>query len=236
MAVTPQSRDAPAILIVDPEDDARARTVDVIRRAGYSTLQAKSGEDALEIIKRERPGAVVLEVCLPDICGYEVCRELREVFGESLGIVFVSALRTESFDRVGGLLLGADDYLAKPFASDELLARVRRLLPRAAPTASGVTSLLTPRERDVFQLLAEGLGQAAIAGRLFISPKTVATHLEHIFSKLGVHSRAQAVALVHQEELAHRGSFHSLAIAPIALAGGDWFWQWLNACGAALFA
>jgi DNA-binding response OmpR family regulator len=68
-------------------------------------------EQAIEMAQRERPRVVVLEVCLPGICGYEVCRELREVFGEGLSIVFVSGTRREPHDRVAGLLLGADDYL-----------------------------------------------------------------------------------------------------------------------------
>jgi DNA-binding NarL/FixJ family response regulator len=132
--------------------------------------------------------------------GYEVCRALRRSFGPELPIVFLSGVRTESYDRVAGLLVGADDYLVKPYAGDELLVRVRRLLPRSSgPTNGGKT--LTKREEEVLGLLAEGLAQDAIANRLSISTKTVGTHIEHILSKLGVHSRAQAVALAYRDEL-----------------------------------
>jgi DNA-binding response OmpR family regulator len=168
------------ILIADPEKDQRERAAEALRRAGYSTLEVESGDEALELARRERPRVVVLDVSLPGICGYEVCHALKEEFGEELAIVFVSATRNEPHDRVGGLLLGADYYLAKPFAGDELAARVRRLAERMGPIDSGVDSGLTPREREVFALLAEGLDQGEIAGSLFISPNTVGTHIEHI--------------------------------------------------------
>src|SRR5213078_1111954 len=97
--------------------------------------------------------------------------------------------------RVAGLLLGADDYLVKPIQFDHLLARVRRLVAQPAPVVGPVASPLTPREQEVLGLLAEGLEQDEIANRLFITPKTVAKHIERILGKLGVRSRAQAVAL-----------------------------------------
>jgi two-component system nitrate/nitrite response regulator NarL len=101
---------------------------------------------------------------------------------------------------VAGLLVGGDDYLVKPFDPNELLARVRRLLP--SRLAGGETTrTLTRRELDVLSLLVEGLSQPEIAERLFISPKTVGKHIEHILSKLGVHNRAQAVARAVRDEL-----------------------------------
>jgi DNA-binding CsgD family transcriptional regulator len=99
----------------------------------------------------------------------------------------------ESSDRVAGLLLGGDDYLAKPIEPDERLARVRRHLLRLE-TWNGVGVRLTSREHQVLKLLADGLGPAQISVNLGISQKTVATHVEHIYAKLGVHTRAQAVA------------------------------------------
>jgi DNA-binding NarL/FixJ family response regulator len=221
---------SPLILIVDPEQRDREAASEVMHRAGYSTVCATSGEEAVAIAKRERPRVVVLEVCLPEISGYEVCRELREAFGEQLSIVFVSGTRTESYDRVGGLLLGADDYLVKPFAADELLARVRRLVHDPPQLTSGVASNLTPREQEVLQLVAQGHDQKEIASRLSISPKTVGTHLEHIFSKLGVRSLAQAVALVYREDLSNRKPPRSLSIAPLTLPAGDFLWDCLSFC------
>ncbi len=104
---------------------------------------------------------------LPGLSGYELCDAIRKLYGESLPIVLISGERVESFDRVAGLLIGADDYLVKPLATDELCARVRALLRRADRDNGG--SSLTPREREVLRLLAEGLEQGEIAERLVIS-------------------------------------------------------------------
>ena len=115
-------------------------------------------------------------------------------------IVFVSGARTESYDRVAGLLLGADDYIVKPYAPDELLARVRHLVRRSQSVASPVTGSLTKREREVLRLLADGLRQDEIAEQLFISRKTVSTHVSNILRKLGVRTQTQAVALAFRDE------------------------------------
>jgi DNA-binding NarL/FixJ family response regulator len=144
---------------------------------------------------------VLLEIPLGDISGYEVCRALREELGDGLPIVFVSGSRTESYDRVVGLIIGADDYIVKPFAADELLARVRRLVHRSRPAMARTASRLTPRELEVLELLADGRSPQEISAGLFISTKTVSTHIEHIFTKLGVSSRVQAVALAYRDGL-----------------------------------
>jgi DNA-binding NarL/FixJ family response regulator len=183
------------VLVVDGDPESRAALSNVLQRAGYPTQQARTGEEALEAADRQRPALVITETHLPGASGYEICRELRERHGEDLPIIFVSAARTDETDMVAGLLLGADDYLAKPVRLDHLLARVRRLVAQSAPVAGPIPSRLTTREQEVLGLLAEGLEQDDIAKRLFISPKTVAKHIERILSKLGVHSRAHAVVL-----------------------------------------
>ena len=116
-------------------------------------------------------------------------------------MILVASDRTEPLDRVAGLLLGADDYLAKPVDGGELLARMRRSLRRngsssAAPHHGPASDPnLSPRELEILALLAQGKTQQEIAETLVISSKTVATHIQHLLSKLGVHSRAQAVAI-----------------------------------------
>jgi DNA-binding NarL/FixJ family response regulator len=189
------------VLIADPDETARRLAGESLRRAGYTTLEVENGDQALALARRERPRVVVLEVCLTGVCGYEVCRELKDEFGDRVAIVFVSATRQEPYDRVGGLLLGADDYLGKPVDGNELVARVRRLVQRRfAPPDLAVNSSLTPREGEVYALLVQGLDQSEIADLLVISPHTVGTHIEHILGKLGVRSRAQAVALAHRSD------------------------------------
>ena len=191
------------ILIVDDDASSRELVRELLEGAGYSTLEAASGEEALVMAGDERPALAVLDIQLPGISGYEVCRQLKERFGERLPIVFVSGTRTEPHDRVAGLMIGADDYIVKPFAPDELVARVLRLVTRSngepRPNGDeGLAARLTEREREVLALLAEGLTQDAIAAQLYISPKTVATHIQRILMKLDVHSRAEAVSLAYR--------------------------------------
>ena len=199
---TPVSR---PVLVVDDDENYCQFVTRLLERAGYTTEARRTGEEALAAARAQRPALVILDIKLPGLSGYEVCRELKDAFGSGIPVIFVTGVRTEPFDRAAGLLLGADDYIVKPFEAGEFLARVRRLL---SPTAAlvwlpeGSAAALTRREREVLLLLAEGLDQAAIAERLVISPTTVSTHLQHVLEKLGVHSRAQAVAFAHRVGLA----------------------------------
>jgi DNA-binding NarL/FixJ family response regulator len=189
------------VLVADGDACARDELAGLLAGAGFQVLEAATGDEALAFARRYVPALIILEVALDGISGYEVCRLLREEFGELLPMVFLSGTRTESYDRVAGLLVGADEYLVKPYAVDELLVRVRRLVDRNRP-ASGSLSDLTPRELEVLRLLADGLSAKEIAARLFISTKTVGTHVEHIRTKLHVKNRVQAVAIAFREGLA----------------------------------
>ena len=187
-------------LVVDDDPGLLGLLTRLLELEELDVTAVMSGEAALAAAREERPDLAILDVNLPGLSGYEVCRALRELYGPTLPIVFVSGARTEPYDRVAGLLLGADDYLVKPFAPDELLARVRALLRRAAgerPRASR----LTAREQQVLQLLAEGLSQRDISDTLVISPRTAGKHIERILEKLEVRSRAQAVAVAYRDDL-----------------------------------
>jgi two-component system, NarL family, nitrate/nitrite response regulator NarL len=197
------------ILVVDSSADARNHVAGLLERLGYETRQARNGLEALETAEQLQPALVLLEVNLSEVSGYGVCRQLRDRYGDDIAIIFLSGQRTEPYDRVAGLLLGADDYIVKPFDEGELLARVRSALrqshrrPGGGPQGNGNSAAekLTNREREVLKLLAGGRTQAEIARVLFISPKTVAGHIQRILTKLGVHSRAQAVALALEQGL-----------------------------------
>jgi DNA-binding NarL/FixJ family response regulator len=194
-------RSGAKILIADNEAEPRSLAVAVLQKAGFRVIEVDNGDDAIDVARVELPRLVILEVNLPSLSGYEVCHQLKDDFGQGLPIVLVSGERTETFDRVAGILIGADDYIVKPFAAGELLVRVRRLVRSTTPIAPIVASKLTARETEVLRHLAEGLDPAEIAAQLFISPRTVGTHLENITRKLGVRSRAQAVALAYREAL-----------------------------------
>ena len=201
------------ILVVDHDDEARSAAVSVAVRLGYVTRAAENAELVLERLDEERPALAIVEVELPGpTSGLELLRELHATYGQDLPVILVSAVRTTPLDHVAGLLLGADDYMSKPLDRGELLARVRRSLRRSgAALATGNGSgtrngevRLSPREREILALLADGKSQAQIATSLVISSKTVATHIQHLLSKLGVHSRAQAVAMAYRLGLVER--------------------------------
>jgi len=193
------------ILLVDDDEGFRSFVSELLESIGYQTRELATGSEVLAAVADERPAAILLDVQLPGLNGYEVCRELRQRYGDSIAIIFISGTRTDPLDRSGGLLLGADDYLVKPVDPAELIARVTRLVgrPRSngdAASSSGKLESLTRRENEILDLLAEGFRQDEIADRLVISPKTVATHIQRILGKLEVRSRAQAVSIALRED------------------------------------
>ena len=196
-----QTRRSAPVLVADDDDGLRGYVCALLEAASFSVVGVATGSEAIAAARMQRLQAMVLEVCLPVLSGYEVCHVLKQEFPD-LPILFISGERTESFDRVAGLLIGGDDYLVKPFAEDELLARLRALIRRRdRPPEPRPLHGLTQRELEVLGCLTEGLDGSAIAERLVISPKTVGTHMEHIFQKLSVRSRAQAVATAYREHL-----------------------------------
>jgi DNA-binding NarL/FixJ family response regulator len=200
-------RETGTVVVADGDKEARALAVSSLRRAGYETIEIDTGAGALEAACGEGVGLVLLEVSFSDMTGYEVCRELRLERGDDLPIFFLSATRTDPVDRVAGLLIGADDFIVKPFDGDELVARVRRFLKRGftganEPDQNGQPPRLTEREREILELLAGGHGQKEIASHLSISQKTVATHIQNLLGKFKVHSRAELVARAYQLGLA----------------------------------
>lgn len=142
------------ILVVDDDRAVRESLRRSLSFNGYSVRTAANGLEALSQVLEERPDAMVLDVMMPGLDGLEVCRRLRGS-GDDLPILVLTARDTVS-ERVAGLDAGADDYLPKPFALEELLARVRALLRRRAPQLEpGVEALsfldlsLDPATRDV---------------------------------------------------------------------------------------
>ena len=127
------------ILIVEDEESYREPLVYQLTREGYDVEAAETGEEGLELFTRGGADLVLLDLMLPGIDGYQVCREIRH--SSQVPIIMLSA-KGEIFDKVLGLELGADDYMIKPFDSKELVARVKAVLRRyqAAPAASSAVS------------------------------------------------------------------------------------------------
>ena len=132
------SRSGYKVLIADDDSNVAAQLKPFFERENYRVLTADNGESALETVWKERPDVLILDVVMPEKDGFAVCREIRE--RSSVPILMLSA-RTEEFDRLLGLELGADDYITKPFSPREVVARVkvvlRRILTRREEAANG---------------------------------------------------------------------------------------------------
>jgi two-component system, OmpR family, response regulator MprA len=124
------------VLVVDDEPPVRTALERALRLAGYDVALAEGGERALREVAASAPDAIVLDVLMPGVDGLEVCRRIRSA-GDTTPILMLTA-RDAVSDRVAGLDAGADDYLVKPFALDELLARLRALLRRTSPDGAKV--------------------------------------------------------------------------------------------------
>jgi two-component system nitrate/nitrite response regulator NarL len=204
---------AGAIVVADGAKRSRALVVGSLRRAGHTTVEARTGAEALEAGRAKGVALVLLEVVLPDMTGYEVCRDLRRRSGGRVPIFLMSELHADPLNRVAGLLLGADDFIVRPFDQSELVARVERFVsPRSddpavekPPAWAGGGHGLTRREHEVLELLAGGRRQTEIAGVLSVSPKTVGTHIQNVLTKVGAHSRAELVARAYQLGLVDPG-------------------------------
>ena len=133
------------ILIVEDDPDIAQLVARYLDKAGFSTERAASGREALQTITERPPDLVVLDLMLPHMDGLEVCRLLRAHDATSGIPVIMLTARAEESERIVGLELGADDYLAKPFSPNELVARVRALLRRAQRATSDRASSTSSR-------------------------------------------------------------------------------------------
>ena len=200
------------ILIVDDEESIVDFLGRALRRSGYKTICAYNGDDALHMIEEELPDLVILDLMLPLMDGWEVCRRAKS--GErtkNIPILMLTA-RSSSEDVVQGLDLGADDYMRKPFPLDELLARVRVLLRRNTAEAvsrtitegdlsidtsereaflRGTPLDLSPMEFDILELLTRRMGHTVSRDELLKKiwgmsgdTRTVDVHISRLRKKL----------------------------------------------------
>ncbi len=203
------------ILIVDDDITLRTALIRYLQTRGYSVQEASSGIEGLSLFEQNPPDVVVSDVLMPEMDGLEFCRRLRATrSGQLVPFIFLST-RKEVDDRVQGHQMGADDYLVKPFDPKELVAKIESQLERSrrihaeiirlmqqshvaaaanhAPDVAPQPLPLTPAEEKVFWEVIQGLTNKQIGDRLFVSPRTVQTHLSNILSKLQLESRSQLI-------------------------------------------
>jgi two-component system OmpR family response regulator len=140
---TIESKNSYRVLVVDDEKSISDLISTSLRFVGFDVRTAATGSEALTVAEEFKPQAVVLDVMLPDLDGFEVCRQLRSE-GLNLGVLFLTA-KDGMEDKVAGLTIGGDDYMTKPFSLEELVARLRALLRRI-----GVVEIDTDDEKIRF--------------------------------------------------------------------------------------
>ncbi|NWF77973.1 MAG: response regulator transcription factor [Chloroflexi bacterium] len=167
------------ILVVEDDRNLLDTLKYNLRKEGYEVVTAVDGAEALDVARREKPNLIILDIMLPKISGFEVCRILRK---EMIVPILMLTAKAEETDKIVGLEIGADDYMTKPFSLRELLARVRAMLRRAKMVekqpeeallkvgdievdvarhhaSKGTTTLeLTPKEFDLLAFLARNRG------------------------------------------------------------------------------
>jgi two-component system OmpR family response regulator len=134
------------LLLVDDEENLRSMLDAALRHMGFDVHPVASGREALEAVPKIRPDLIVLDVMLPDLDGFEVCRRLRSE-GSHVPVLFLTA-RDATEDKVRGLTLGGDDYLVKPFSLEELVARAQAVLRRSGLTQADTVLRLADLEMD----------------------------------------------------------------------------------------
>jgi len=214
------------ILVVDDEPHIREVICFALERAGMTTITARNGSEALRAVQREMPSLVVLDIGMPELDGFEVCRQLRR--SSDVPVLFLSA-RDEEVDRIVGLELGGDDYVTKPFSPRELVARVKAILKRTEGKAKDAETALTHGKLHLdrtahavsfggapvnltgleFSILGallarpamvfsrDQLMEAAYGPGMHVADRTIDSHIRNIRAKFGAAGCPSIVTTVH---------------------------------------
>src|SRR5215510_10806833 len=199
-----------SVLVVDDHALLRTGVANLINQEPDLRVvaEASNGAEAVEAYQRHHPDVMLLDLRMPVMEGVEVVQRVRELDPQARVIVLTTYDTDEEISRA--LKAGAKAYILKDISADDLIACIRQVLAgktylapaAAAKLAEGVTRVqLTPRELSTLQLMADGKANKEIAGALDISERTVKTHLGHLFEKLGVTSRTEAVKVATRRGL-----------------------------------
>ncbi len=201
-----------SILVVDDNPKFLA---DALPMYGYDVTVAKDGLEALKVLDKPDKlfDLILLDVMMPNMDGWDTLKAIRSNNKTKyIPVIMITAVSEEQ-KVVSGLKIGADDYIVKPFILPNLLARIEAVLrrcrwqkeanPKQEKTLNKNVNIdaLTPKEKEVLALVAQGASNQEIADKLFVRDVTVKTHLNSIFKKLKVSNRTQAVLLAMQMNL-----------------------------------
>jgi DNA-binding response OmpR family regulator len=211
------------VLVVDDAPDTLRMLCDALAAEGYTVLVALDGQQALARLDVITPDVILMDAVMPGLTGFETCQRIKaHAAWSAIPVIFMTGL-SETADIVAGFDAGGVDYVVKPVRIEEVLARLSTHVRNARAARQALLSLqlgpasgavkplsdwpsrtetcrldeaaLTPRETEVLSWLAKGKTNRDIADILGMSHRTVNKHLEHIFEKLGVETRAAAAAL-----------------------------------------
>ncbi|TVQ09524.1 MAG: DNA-binding response regulator [Leptolyngbya sp. DLM2.Bin27] len=199
------------VLIVDDDPVLQMALTRRLQAQDFEVITAASGQEALDVLRARPVDVVVSDVIMPGMDGFEFCHRLRSSpEGEMVPFIFLSSLG-ELNNRVQGHLIGADDYLVKPFSAHELMAKVKGAIARSQrlhnalermveqTTACPAPLPLTPAEERVFWEVVQGYTNKQIGEHLFLSPRTVQTHLSNMLTKLSLENRSQIVRFAFEQ-------------------------------------
>lgn len=217
------------ILVVEDDEGTRLSLQDYLELEGYTVVAAEDGWKALQMVSDYQPQLIITDISMPRLDGYAFLKSLRQKPAwRLLPVIFLTA-RTATQERVQGYQVGCDVYLEKPFELEEIAAIVRNLLERsqliqtawlqyqtpgekltpmkpsspvnAEAWLSEETFSLTDREKDVLDLLSEGLSNAQIASSLYLSPRTIEKYVTSLLRKTDTNNRAELVRFAMDHHL-----------------------------------
>jgi two-component system response regulator DevR len=198
-------------LIVDDHEVVREGLRLSLSRAPHIRVigEASDGEQAVGLVERRKPDVVVMDVRMPGMDGLEATKQISEKVPGTAVLIFTAFSERSLLAR--GLESGAKGYILKEAPHETLLRAVERVArgegyvdPALMPAflaGKDQTEMLTAREREILQLLADGMSNADVASKLFISQETVKSHVRHILTKLEADTRTQAVAIALRESI-----------------------------------
>jgi two-component system response regulator NreC len=198
-------------LIVDDHEVVREGLRLSLSRASHIRVigEASDGAEAISLVERRKPDVVVMDVRMPGMDGLEATKEILKRVPGTAVLIFTAYSERALLDRA--LDSGAKGYILKEAPHDDLLRAIDRIghggeyvdpaLTPALISGKGQTDMLTAREREILQLLADGMSNAEVAAKLFISQETVKSHVRHILTKLEADTRTHAVAIALRESI-----------------------------------